>query len=84
MSSGAALRVVGSQPIHDPGVGNSGAGPGKTTIREFVLTKLEDRISMELYLAAHDARAFDTTDVEIAEERGGNSETSHELYRRRA
>ena len=29
MSSGAALRVVGFQPIHDPGVGNSGAGPGK-------------------------------------------------------
>ena len=26
---------------------------------------------MELYLAAHDARAFDTADVEIADERAG-------------
>ncbi len=65
------IKLDGFRPWEEPRFGNSSGGPGKVTIRKFVLTRLADRTSMELYTAANEARYFMTADMEAADEKTG-------------
>ena len=53
-----------------PGFG-SGGGPGKATVTEFLLSKLEDRTSPEMFLAASGGRTFKSAAIEIADAETG-------------
>jgi type VI protein secretion system component Hcp len=49
----------------------SGIGPGRGTISQFNLMKLEDRTSPEIFRAVHEGRSFKSADVEVAQARTG-------------
>jgi type VI protein secretion system component Hcp len=53
-----------------PGFG-AGGGRGKATVTEFLLSKLEDRTSSEMFLAASGGRTFKSAAIEVADPETG-------------
>jgi type VI protein secretion system component Hcp len=65
------IKLTGFRPTETGGLSPVSAGPGRATISEFELSKLEDISSPRLFLASNEGRHFRTAELEIADERTG-------------
>jgi type VI protein secretion system component Hcp len=63
------IKLVSFSP--DAGAGGGGGGAGRARISQFLVTKLEDRTSPEIFLAVHSGRHFRSADLDVADARTG-------------
>ena len=63
------IKLVSFSP--DVGAGGGGGGPGRARISQFLVTKLADRTSAEIFLAAHSGRHLRSADLDVADARTG-------------